>query len=124
MSLAAENKRRLIAAIATLVLLIAVGFAIGRATNGPPTATPSRLTEAAAARRRSPTASDSALKADLATSRRADSAAAWQLANLHAANRRLRDARARANRMRSRARRCQRLGAARRYRQCVTEALS
>ena len=35
MSLAAENKRRLIAAIVTLVLLIAVGFAIGRATNGP-----------------------------------------------------------------------------------------
>ncbi|MFZ0088404.1 MAG: hypothetical protein WAL63_02780, partial [Solirubrobacteraceae bacterium] len=42
MSIVAENKRRALASIATLIVLIALGFAVGRATSGPAAATAAR----------------------------------------------------------------------------------
>ena len=35
MSLIGENKRRVVAAMATLIVLLAIGFAIGRLSSGP-----------------------------------------------------------------------------------------
>ena len=69
MSVAAENKRRVLAAIAALVVLMAIGFAIGRAISGPPHADAAGRSPAAAPlTQRSPatghSAAITALKAD------------------------------------------------------------
>ena len=129
MSVAAENKRRVLAAIAALVVLMAIGFAIGRAISGPPHADAAGRSPAAAPlTQRSPatghSAAITALKADLARSRRTSSTTAQQLANVRAANRRLGRATAKADRESSRVRYCHRRRAPRRFRRCVTDALS
>ena len=126
MSVAAENKRRVLAAIAAPVVLMAIGFAIGRATSGPPQADAAGRSPAAAPlTQRSPatghSAAITALKADLARSRRTSSTTAQQLANVRAANRRLARATARES---SQVRSCHRRLAPRRFRRCVTDALS
>ena len=85
MSAVAENKRRVLAAIAALVVLMAIGFAIGRAISGPPHADAAGRSPAAAPlTQRSPatghSAAITALKADLARSRKTTSTTAQQLA--------------------------------------------
>ena len=122
MSLLAENKRRVLAGIATLVVLMALGFAVGRATSGP---TAADAASRSAPSTRLPVASghSPSLKADLANAQNARALTARQLANTQAANRRLRHVAANADRASARARRCRPIRAPQRLRRCVTAAL-
>ncbi len=125
MSIVAENKRRAFASLATLIVLIALGFAVGRATSGPAAATaasrsiPSNRVPVA-----SGDSSATPLKADLGKRQQAQLVPARHLAQAQAVNRQLSHAAATAKRETSRARRCQHIHAPRRFRQCVSTALS
>ena len=126
MTILAENKRRVLAGIATLAVLMALGFALGRATNGPPAAdaasrsAPSKRVPVAAGHR----AAISTLSRKLDKVQKARSVSARHLASAQAANRQLRHAAVSADRVNTRTRRCQHIRAPQRFRRCVTVALS
>ena len=125
MNAVAENKRRVLALAATLIVLLAIGFAIGRVSSGPAKA------KAAGSSARSSTARVSSahdagitsLRAQLLQAQRGRADATRELAGTWPANRRLsatsRDAQGRL----ADVRRCQSIRRPRLFRRCVRSAV-
>ena len=128
MSVIVENKRRVVAATVTLIVLLAIGFAIGRLSSGPAQA---RAAESAAA----PTGTTTALvtpasatavtnlRAGLLQAQRVSATATRQLAAARAANRQLSAAHQAAQGRLADVRRCQSIGGPRVFRRCVKRAV-
>jgi hypothetical protein len=124
MSLIVENKRRVVAATVTLIVLLAIGFAIGRLSSGPAQA---RAAESAAAptgtttARATPASATAVtnLRAGMLQAQRVSATATRQLAAARAANRQL----IATNRRLADVRRCQSIGGPRVFRRCVKRAV-
>lgn len=125
MNVVAENKRRVLAAAAAVIVLLAIGFAIGRISSGPAQAQAAgpAPTRATTARMRSaPESATTSLRAELLQAQRAGDRAAEQLVAARVANRRLsatsRQAKARLRKVRN----CQSIQRRAAFRRCVSMA--
>jgi len=127
MSVVAENKRRVLAATATLMALLAIGFAIGRISSGPAeakaagtTSPPARITTARLTS--APETAAMSLRVELLQAQRTRATAIQQLAGARAADRRLsatnRDVQGRL----ADVDRCQSIQRPRLFRRCVRSA--
>ena len=115
MSLIGENKRRVIAAMATLIVLLGIGFAIGRLSSGP--------AQARAAEPPAPATAVTALRAGLLQAQRVNADATLQLAAARAADRQWSAARQGAQGRLAGVRRCQSMRGPRVFRRCVARAV-
>ena len=94
MNVVAENKRRVLAVTATLMTLLAIGFAIGRISSGPAeakaagkTPPPARITTARMTS--APETAATSLLVELLQAQRTRATATQQLVGARAANRRI-----------------------------------
>jgi hypothetical protein len=128
MSLIVENKRRVVAATATLIVLLAIGFAIGRLSSGPAQASAAESAAAAAGTTSArvtpvPVTAVTTLRAGLLQAQRVSADATRQLAAARAANRQLSAAHQAAQGRLADVRRCQSIGRPRVFRRCVKRAV-
>ena len=124
MNAVAENKRRVLAVAATLIVLLAIGFAIGRVSSGPAEANAagSSARSSTARATSAPDAGITSLRAQLLQAQRGRADATRELAGTRAVNQRLsttnRDVQGRL----ADVRRCQSTRRPRLFRRCVRSA--
>jgi hypothetical protein len=126
MSLIVENKRRVVAATATLIVLLAIGFAIGRLSSGPAQASAADSAAAGTTSARvtpAPVTAVTTLRAGLLQAQRVSADATQQLAAARATERQLSAAHQAAQGRLADVRRCQSIRGPRVFRRCVKRAV-